>query len=270
MPNGHYAASEEMFTTAGEGHAPLHALANGIDGPNGVFLQSANGASRELVHHSTNYWVRSDVQRPGHVRRHAARRHAGVARERRRERACRRQLEATFNEAMTAAGVNATSFELRDANGALVPATVTYDAATRTATLDPTEPLKEAAVYTASLAGVTDVAGNAINSTFAWSFTTAGPPPINGPGGPILVIGVASNPFSRYFAEILRAEGFNEFAARGHRHRDAGAPRRLRRRHPRRGAAHHRAGDDAVGLGDRRRQPDRVAARRQARRACSA
>src|SRR4051812_1910082 len=32
--------------------------------------------------------------------------------------------------------------------------------------------------------------------------------PTDGPGGPILVISTTSNPFSRYYAEILRAEGF--------------------------------------------------------------
>ncbi|WP_018612191.1 DUF4082 domain-containing protein [Segetibacter koreensis] len=38
--------------------------------------------------------------------------------------------------------------------------------------------------------------------------------PNDGPGGPILVISSTSNPFSRYFVEILRAEGLNEFAAK--------------------------------------------------------
>ncbi len=33
-----------------------------------------------------------------------------------------------------------------------------------------------------------------------------------GPGGPILVVAGSSNPFGRYYAEILRTEGFNEFA----------------------------------------------------------
>ena len=44
-----------------------------------------------------------------------------------------------------------------------------------------------------------------------WSFTT-GLNPNNGPGGPILVVTAAANPFSNYYAEILRAEGLNEFA----------------------------------------------------------
>ncbi|MBV9746713.1 MAG: hypothetical protein JO099_23380, partial [Acidobacteriia bacterium] len=40
------------------------------------------------------------------------------------------------------------------------------------------------------------------------------PPPLaQGPGGPILIVGTPSNPFSYYYAEILRAEGMNEFAA---------------------------------------------------------
>src|SRR5262249_56388150 len=37
------------------------------------------------------------------------------------------------------------------------------------------------------------------------------PPADEGPGGPILVVASTSNPFGRYYAEILRAEGLNEF-----------------------------------------------------------
>src|SRR5437016_3069679 len=37
------------------------------------------------------------------------------------------------------------------------------------------------------------------------------PPPDTGPGGPVLVIASPANPFSRYYAEILRAEGLNYF-----------------------------------------------------------
>jgi hypothetical protein len=36
--------------------------------------------------------------------------------------------------------------------------------------------------------------------------------PSQGPGGPILVVASPGDPFSRYYAEILRAEGLNEFA----------------------------------------------------------
>jgi hypothetical protein len=40
---------------------------------------------------------------------------------------------------------------------------------------------------------------------------TTAAPPNSGPGGPILVITDSSNPFTAYYAEILRAEGLNEF-----------------------------------------------------------
>ena len=36
----------------------------------------------------------------------------------------------------------------------------------------------------------------------------------DGPGGPMLVISKSANPFTRYTAEILRAEGLNEYAIR--------------------------------------------------------
>ncbi len=41
---------------------------------------------------------------------------------------------------------------------------------------------------------------------------TSAAAPEDGPGGPILVISRAANPFSDYYAEILRAEGLNEFS----------------------------------------------------------
>lgn len=36
----------------------------------------------------------------------------------------------------------------------------------------------------------------------------------NGPGGPVLVISKSTNPFTRYYGEILRAEGLNHFVIR--------------------------------------------------------
>jgi hypothetical protein len=75
-------------------------------------------------------------------------------------------------------------------------------------------------VYTARIkggaSGVKDALGNAMAGDYVWSFTTLDPqslPITEGPGGPILVISTASNSFSRYAVEILRAEGLNEFAA---------------------------------------------------------
>jgi hypothetical protein len=124
---------------------------------------------------------------------------------------------ATFSEAMNAASIDANAFQLRDASNQLVAASVTYDTSTLTATLDPAANLEPGATYTATVRGgatdprVKDAAGNALAATVTWSFTTAAVPPSAGPGGPILVIANAANPFSRYYAEILLAEGLNYF-----------------------------------------------------------
>ena len=97
---------------------------------------------------------------------------------------------------------------------------MTYSGSSRQASLHPESPLQSSITYTATVkggsGGVTDLAGNPLASDSTWSFTTAAPPPPppdEGPGGPILVISNAANPFSRYYAEILRAEGLNEFTA---------------------------------------------------------
>ena len=81
--------------------------------------------------------------------------------------------------------------------------------------------LADSTRYTATVkggsGGVKDNAGNALAADQSWSFTTAAPPgpgPDEGPGGPTLVIAKSTNPFSRYYAEILRAEGLNAFAVR--------------------------------------------------------
>jgi hypothetical protein len=84
---------------------------------------------------------------------------------------------ATFNEAMDAATVESATFELRDALEVLVPATVTYDSSTNTAILTPSTVLDNDTTYTATLfggaGGVTDAAGNPLETNFGWSFTTA-------------------------------------------------------------------------------------------------
>jgi hypothetical protein len=85
---------------------------------------------------------------------------------------------ATFSEAVngvTTAG-NVTLRVGTTATGALVPATVTYNAATRTVTIDPTASLSNDTRYTARLAGITDLAGNPLAAPTSWTFLT-GPAP---------------------------------------------------------------------------------------------
>ncbi|MBK8986876.1 MAG: DUF4082 domain-containing protein [Chloroflexi bacterium] len=127
-------------------------------------------------------------------------------------------VTATFSEAIDPATLTASTFELRDPGNALVAAAVSYSAGSRTATLDPDAALANNTTYQAMLkggtGGIADLAGNPLAGDLTWSFTTAAPPPPppdEGPGGPILVIATATDPFGRYYAEILRAEGLNAF-----------------------------------------------------------
>ena len=214
---GRYAVDEGYFAT-GVTNGPLQALANGVDGPNGVYVYGASAFPTQ-TYNATNYWVDvvfattapadsspptvSSTTVPGGS---SAADPGG-------------NITITFNEAMDPSTVNGSTIQLLDAAGNVVPATVTYDAATRTATLNPTGTLAASTTYTLVVkggsTGVKDAAGNALAADSRSSFTTAASSaagsPDQGPGGPILVVATASNPFSRYYAEILRTEGLNAF-----------------------------------------------------------
>ncbi len=56
-PQGHYSASSNYFSTAGTDAPPLHALANGVAGPNGVYIYTTSGAFPNGSYQATNYWV---------------------------------------------------------------------------------------------------------------------------------------------------------------------------------------------------------------------
>ena len=128
-------------------------------------------------------------------------------------------MTVTFSEAMNASTINSNTVFLRSASNALVSATVNYNSASRTASLIPNSPLTVSSTYTVTVkggaSGVADPAGNRLSSDVTWSFNTATYGALaGGPGGPILVITDESNPFSRYYAEILLAEGLNNFAVK--------------------------------------------------------
>jgi hypothetical protein len=56
-PGGDYSVTSAYFASAGADAPPLHALANGVDGTNGVFLYGTNGGFPTNSFNSTNYWV---------------------------------------------------------------------------------------------------------------------------------------------------------------------------------------------------------------------
>ena len=215
--SGYFAFDSGFFSAGGTDSPPLHALKAGVDGPNGVFQYGPSGFP--TAGSASNYWVDVVVKTdlgpdttPPVVVSVTPAANAMAA-------PLATTVTAAFNEAIDPATLTAATFVLRDSSMALIPATVSYDAGTRTATLATTAGLLAQTTYTATISGgaggATDLAGNALASDSVWSFTTAAaaPPPDDGPGGPILVISSSSNPFGRYYAEILRAEGLNEFTA---------------------------------------------------------
>src|SRR5208337_1905844 len=54
---GHYSDDQNFFATAGVDNAPLHALANGVSGVNGVYAYGSTSKFPNLGWNSSNYWV---------------------------------------------------------------------------------------------------------------------------------------------------------------------------------------------------------------------
>jgi ELWxxDGT repeat protein len=78
-------------------------------------------------------------------------------------------ITATFSEGVT--GVSTSNFTLKQGT-TTIAAAVSYDAATRKATLNPSADLGRNKVYTVTLtSGIKDGAGNTLNSV-SWTFTT--------------------------------------------------------------------------------------------------
>jgi hypothetical protein len=163
---GNYAADGGAFAAKGVDNGYLHALGNGVDGANGVYLYGSS-AFPNLSYNATNYWVDVvfntvlvDTVPPSLVGQapapNATRVSTGAT------------VVATFSEPINQATM---SFVLKDAASVAVPATVTYNSAARLALLQPNAPLTGNVTYTATLSGVTDTAGNAM-PTATWSFTT--------------------------------------------------------------------------------------------------
>jgi hypothetical protein len=56
-PNGWYAGDMNFFNASGVDRLPLHALASGVDGPNGVFIYASGGGFPTQTFNAANYWV---------------------------------------------------------------------------------------------------------------------------------------------------------------------------------------------------------------------
>src|SRR5258705_7710616 len=95
------------------------------------------------------------------------------------------QVVSIFKQKKKSATINSSTFELSGKGDKNVPATVSYDAVLRKATLTPLAPLKNSTIYKAVIMGgkngVKDQAGNKMKDDYIWSFTTVDAPDLTPP-----------------------------------------------------------------------------------------
>ena len=149
---GHYAIGTS-FATAGVDSPPLHALQDGVDGPNGVYRYGGGGVFPTSTFGSSNYLVDVvfvDEVGPDETAPTIA---AAVAGSRRDRRVGDRRRDRRVQRAD--GGRHDQRHDRRAARPAdvLVDATVTYVAGTRTAVLDPDAALASSTTYTATVQG---------------------------------------------------------------------------------------------------------------------
>jgi hypothetical protein len=180
---GYYAINEGFFANASINNPPLRFLRDGESGGNGVYKYGTTGFPNQ-TYRASNYWVdvvfsasatnptppATDTTAPTVNSTSPS---DGVTNAN-----TGTSITATFSEALDPATINTNTFVLQDAANAIVPASVSYDAASRTARLQPSNPLATGATYRATILGgstqprVQDLAGNALATNFTWSFTT--------------------------------------------------------------------------------------------------
>jgi hypothetical protein len=86
-------------------------------------------------------------------------------------------VTAPFDSAMDSSTITSSTVQLLTPSSAVVPATVTYNATTRTATLTPSSDLTGSTTYTARVTtGVKNAAGTAMGSQVSWTLTTSACP----------------------------------------------------------------------------------------------
>lgn len=169
--NGHYSVSRSFFGTQLE-VGPLNALANG-----GVYGYGANSTFPTQSYQASNYFVDvvystsppGDTVAPTITNFTPFEGTTNVP--------VNPTITINFSEDLDASTVNSSSVKLLDGGSNAVPATFTYNAANRTATLTPTSALANAMSYTiftlGGSAGIRDLAGNPMALNTVSSFTTA-------------------------------------------------------------------------------------------------
>lgn len=168
-PNGHYSADGQYFASAMDNY-PLHGLASGVDGLNGVYRYGSSGFPSNS-YNNANYWV--DVVMNGSTSATvpsvasaspvSGATNVGVA----------SSVKATYDRAVDPSTV---VFNVRDASNANLPGTLTYDSLTNTSIFTPAAAFAYGTSYTATVSGAKGSSGQAMAAPYSWSFSTAPQP----------------------------------------------------------------------------------------------
>jgi methionine-rich copper-binding protein CopC len=163
-PNGGYSATNGYFANGGADFGTLHALPNGLDGPNGIYRYGASGFPTSS-YNSTNYWV--DVMwqpdatstPPSVVSTSPVSGATNVA--------LNAPVSATFNKPVN---LSSAQFSLADPGGAKLNGTLSLSSDGKTVTWTAAAPLAAGTTYTASIR-IADTNGNLMPTPTTWSFT---------------------------------------------------------------------------------------------------
>jgi len=165
-PNGRYSATSNYFTTSTD-NGPLHGLATGTDGSNGIYKYGTTTFPTSS-YNNTNYWVditfMSGNTAPTVGSTAPAAGATGVA--------VSVTPSATFDQAVTPASI---TFTLKDATGTAVTGTTGYNSTSNTMTFTPTGTLAYNTAFTATVSGATNTTGQTLAAPKTWTFTTAAP-----------------------------------------------------------------------------------------------
>ncbi len=198
-PNGNYADDQNFFANGSTVNGPLTATA-------GVYDYNETSAFPTQTFLNSNYYV--DVvfsQLTGMVSPALAA--TGVA--------TSSAITVPFLTAMNADTISSSTVQLEDSSSNAVPATVSYDSGTNTATLTPSSPLNAGATYTVVITGgaggVADSNGNTLSANVTWTFTTApSSPAVLSVTPPSSATGVDMNsPILLKFNEAMNASSMN-------------------------------------------------------------
>lgn len=203
----HYLATPGYFADAGHCSGALCAERDGDGGGNGVFAEGASTYPAKS-YGSANYWVDPlftasavDQVAPTVLTRRPVPGATGVS--------PRTPVAVGFGEPIEPGSVR---IDLTGPDAHTVSGTVGYDAPSRVATFTPDGPLATDTTYTVEVRDARDLAGNLMTAPQRWTFTTSAAVPLDGPGGPVLVVTDPTDPSGAYYGEILRAEGLDLFA----------------------------------------------------------